>query len=345
MRRDEDSLAWTVLSTALVAMITVSMIVLGTFALLLFSFKERGPQGTAGDVGAIGPPGPPGFMGKIGGPGVPGGPGILGPVGPAGQPGPPGPVGAPGTDGDQGEEGAQGLQGDRGPPGNGLPGYACWDLNQNGVCDLPEEDPYGYGTCVWQDCQGRNGSTGPAGPRGGPGPQGYAGPPGSPGGAGASAEFQSTATCTVSLQSSACVTPQTPLNINTITVDIYVIGTVGTLFLPGFDVAVSQDTGFTEFIVVVDCSASTSDTVHFPDGYSYGSYIDTYLGVNGWLPGLIFGGFGSSPALVLYNADSVSATAPCGAFSGSANTFSCTFKNRWLPIAVPSNPVGDSCVA
>lgn len=338
-QQSEDGLAWSVLSTALVAMITISLIVLGTFALLLFSVRERGPVGVAGDVGAIGPPGPPGFMGKIGGMGGPGPTGPVGPTGPAGQPGPPGGVGGPGTNGDQGEEGPQGVQGDRGPPGSGLPGYACWDLNQNGVCDLPEEDPYGYGTCVWQDCQGRNGSTGPTGQRGPTGYNGPDGPAGPPGGVGAQSYFQSSMACSVSLENSACSSPQTPVLIHTIPVEIYVIGTVGALFLPGFDVSTSADSGFDDFIVVIDCP--TSDVVHFPNGFSYGSYVITYLGINDWTPGIIWGGAAGLAKIILYNAESVSATAPCGEFS---NFFSYAFNTHWLPIAVPSNPIAASCV-
>lgn len=335
MKSGSDDSTWSVVNTALVAMAVSALIVLGTFALLLFSFRERGPQGAAGDVGAIGPPGPPGFMGKIGIMGGPGVTGAQGPTGPAGQPGPPGGPGIAGTNGDQGEEGAPGQQGDRGPPGNGLPGYACWDLNQNGVCDLPEEDPYGYGACVWQDCQGRNGSTGPVGP---PGPTGNTGPMGqngTTGPTGLASYFEASPTCTVYLESAVpCVSAVTPVPIDTIQLDIYVTGTVGTMFLPSLSVGGSN---VTSFIIVIDCTASTSDTVHFPSGWSYGSYIVTYNGANDWTPSIVWGGAGGATKIIWYNGD----TSPCGQF---AAIYSYLFENHWLPISVPSNPVGSSCL-
>lgn len=84
-----------------------------------------------------------------------------------------------------------GLQG---PPGED--GIDCWDLNGNGVGDLPGEDTSGDGIVNSLDCrgppgpqgeQGPPGATGPQGPQGpqgpaGPqGPQGPQGPPGSQG--------------------------------------------------------------------------------------------------------------------------------------------------------------------
>ena len=46
----------------------------------------------------------------------------------------------------------------------GLDGINCWDLNQNGVCDLPTEDINLDGNCTAVDCTGSAGPAGPAGP-------------------------------------------------------------------------------------------------------------------------------------------------------------------------------------
>ncbi len=37
-------------------------------------------------------------------------------------------------------------------PSGGPQTYACWDLNKNGICDLPEEDINGDGVCNERDC-------------------------------------------------------------------------------------------------------------------------------------------------------------------------------------------------
>ena len=41
---------------------------------------------------------------------------------------------------------------------DGASGISCWDLNGNGVCDLPSEDANGNGTCNALDCQGNDGA-------------------------------------------------------------------------------------------------------------------------------------------------------------------------------------------
>jgi len=57
-------------------------------------------------------------------------------------------------------------------------GVDCWDLNENGACDLGTEDPTGDSTCNVLDCQGPEGPVGPTGPQGPQGPQGLTGPEG-----------------------------------------------------------------------------------------------------------------------------------------------------------------------
>ena len=46
-------------------------------------------------------------------------------------------VGLAGCDGDDGDDGNDGSDGD--------PGLACWDLNENGIKDFPDEDTNGDG--------------------------------------------------------------------------------------------------------------------------------------------------------------------------------------------------------
>jgi hypothetical protein len=48
-----------------------------------------------------------------------------------------------------------GLQGPPGEPGPA--GTACWDLDTDGDCDLPDEDKSGDGKCDVVDCQGETG--------------------------------------------------------------------------------------------------------------------------------------------------------------------------------------------
>jgi OmcA/MtrC family decaheme c-type cytochrome len=54
-------------------------------------------------------------------------------------------AGCSGDDGDNGRDGAAGADGD--------PGLACWDLNQNGVPDFPDEDTNNDGVIDVLDCQ------------------------------------------------------------------------------------------------------------------------------------------------------------------------------------------------
>lgn len=54
----------------------------------------------------------------------------------------------------------------------------CWDLNLDGVCNLPQEDSSQDGACSVLDCRGPRGepgATGPVGPTGPQGPQGERG--------------------------------------------------------------------------------------------------------------------------------------------------------------------------
>jgi len=131
-----------------------------------------GPQGLQGDPGPQGPPGldgVAGIQGPAGPQGLPGDPGPQGPAGLDGAAGAPGPVGPQGLPGNPGPIGPQGLQGDpglQGPPGvqgtpgpAGLDGIHCWDLNQNGVPDLPAEDTDGDGAVNVLDCQALSGLT------------------------------------------------------------------------------------------------------------------------------------------------------------------------------------------
>ncbi len=58
----------------------------------------------------------------------------------------------------QGEQGPQGEKGDA--------GQACWDLNNNGIGDMSEEDINGDGTVDALDCKGPKGDKGDAGESG-----------------------------------------------------------------------------------------------------------------------------------------------------------------------------------
>lgn len=112
--------------------------------------------------------------------------------------GAPGERGADGEDGINGMDGTQGPMGDPGDPGEngmdgmvGIPGTACWDLSENGVCEVNTEDQNGDLICDVLDCVGEvgpEGAQGPAGAQGAQGPQGPAGavgPQGPPGANGA----------------------------------------------------------------------------------------------------------------------------------------------------------------
>jgi OmcA/MtrC family decaheme c-type cytochrome len=54
-------------------------------------------------------------------------------------------LGLAGCDGDDGDDGQDGSDGD--------PGLACWDLNENGIKDFPEEDTNGDGVIDVIDCR------------------------------------------------------------------------------------------------------------------------------------------------------------------------------------------------
>jgi hypothetical protein len=59
-------------------------------------------------------------------------------------------LGIAGCEGDDGDDGATGAAG---PPGeDGSSGLSCWDLNENGVPDLPDEDLNGDGVVNVLDC-------------------------------------------------------------------------------------------------------------------------------------------------------------------------------------------------
>ncbi|MGB5248186.1 MAG: hypothetical protein WBO47_01055 [Gammaproteobacteria bacterium] len=60
-------------------------------------------------------------------------------------------IGIAGCSGDDGNNGAAGAPGAPGAPGAG--GQACWDLNNNGIGDLPEEDTNGDGVVDVNDCR------------------------------------------------------------------------------------------------------------------------------------------------------------------------------------------------
>lgn len=99
--------------------------------------------GIVGPPGPQGPPGTPGINGTDGSDGAPGAPGINGTNGSDG---------APGINGTNGSDGAPGAPGTPGIDGDD--GINCWDLNQNGVCDLLTEDKNGDNLCDVKDCKG-----------------------------------------------------------------------------------------------------------------------------------------------------------------------------------------------
>jgi octaheme c-type cytochrome (tetrathionate reductase family) len=79
--------------------------------------------------------------------------GPVGPAGPVGEAGADGTEGADGADGANGEDGADGMDGAAGDDG-----ISCWDLNQNGVTDLPDEDLNMDGAVDVLDCNALVGS-------------------------------------------------------------------------------------------------------------------------------------------------------------------------------------------
>lgn len=97
-------------------------------------------------IAAIGMVAVPGPTGPAGAKGDTGAEGLEGDTGPRGYTGPQGPAGL---------QGAQGLAG-----ADGANGINCWDLNGNGMGDLPAEDLNSDGGVDVNDCTG---SQGPAG--------------------------------------------------------------------------------------------------------------------------------------------------------------------------------------
>lgn len=61
---------------------------------------------------------------------------------------------------------------------DGAPGLNCWDVNQNGFCDPAEAAADGQPGCGPGDCRGTDGTDGQQGP---PGPRGFPGDAGQPG--------------------------------------------------------------------------------------------------------------------------------------------------------------------
>jgi octaheme c-type cytochrome (tetrathionate reductase family) len=69
-------------------------------------------------------------------------------------------LGLAGCSGDDGKDGTDGMDGMDGAPGatgptgsSGSPGINCWDLNQNGIADLPDEDINKDGKVDVNDCR------------------------------------------------------------------------------------------------------------------------------------------------------------------------------------------------
>jgi hypothetical protein len=123
----------------------------------------KGDKGAMGDMGAMGAKGDKGNNGAEGAKGD---------------------TGAPGTNGQDGQNGANGQDGQAGAAGR-----HCWDVNQNGECDMnPEgvnEDVDGNEDCDVFDCRGEDGAAGQTGERGERGEKGDRGDPGATGAPGA----------------------------------------------------------------------------------------------------------------------------------------------------------------
>ena len=105
----------------------------------------KGPKGDTGDTGPKGDTGEKGDTGDTG---------LKGDTGDTGLKGDPGDTGLKGDPGDTGPKGDTGDAGPKGDPGDaGADGYNCWDLNENGFCDLESEDFDDSSTCTVADCQ------------------------------------------------------------------------------------------------------------------------------------------------------------------------------------------------
>ncbi len=101
-----------------------------------------GPQGLQGSIGLKGDKGDKGDIGNTGEQGI---------QGEHGLPGDQGTQGDQGIQGEPGIQGEQGLQGSTGPKGD-AGGIHCWDLDENGSCDLVTEDINDSGDCDVNDC-------------------------------------------------------------------------------------------------------------------------------------------------------------------------------------------------
>lgn len=323
---EEEARVAGVLNVALTAMVIIAFAVLGTFLLLLFAFRERGPIGAAGVAGPLGPPGPPGYMGRPGHMGDTGAPGGPGPRGPAGKDGPRGSPGGPGGPGDQGEEGAPGQQGDRGPAGPGAPGYACWDVNQNGICDLPYEDPYGYGDCVVQDCIGPVGYTGAPGP---PGPPGPIGPPGptSP----ISATQSARLVCQVYTVQTDCSSANPSSTMGSTIVEVSATGNVGTL-LVGLGEVLPR---FSPHYIQIDCTGQP--VPFFATGWHAVTYTYKYGDTFEWIAGIVRAGTGPDLDKLTWMTRNT-----CGSWDGMQPLY---LDFHWLPISLHAAPIGDTCLS
>ena len=64
-------------------------------------------------------------------------------------------------DGDDGRDGTDGM--------DGATGLSCWDLNENGIKDFPDEDTNGDGVIDVNDCRGEDAIAGDGGDLSDPG--------------------------------------------------------------------------------------------------------------------------------------------------------------------------------
>ncbi len=231
--------------------------------------------------------------------------------------------------GETGEEGAPGEQGDRGPSGPGLPGYACWDTNQNGLCDLPYEDPYGYGDCVLQDCLGPPGYTGPTGPTGLTGDRGANGTTGNT--SSISATQTLVLTCELYTVPTDC-TPGTAQSMGSTTLVLSATGNVGTALLMVGEVVPK----FSPCYIQIDCSGQQSPIPFFPSGWHAVTFTWRYLDTNEWMAGIVRAETGINLYKLTWMTRDV-----CGAWSDRYNDY---LDFHWLPISLSAAPIGVSCL-
>lgn len=134
-----EASGWTEVRIALIiALLGFALATTAFVLVIVYDVAGGGDDDDAKDgaPGLQGSDGPPGETGIQGVPGIQGSPGIQGTVG------------SPGT------AGAPGSAGAAGPPGTA--GVACWDTNQNGLCDLATEDLDANGRCNTDDCKPLN---------------------------------------------------------------------------------------------------------------------------------------------------------------------------------------------